>query len=458
MYFYSLKMGCQKLDILKNYEPVLTVVGKNPTPEKNRVEQKSNIQFWYVNYYPFGSPMPGRNSNPEGHLFGYQGKEKVGNNSKWVAFQLRMYNPSLGRWNGTDPYYQHHSPYLAMANNPVSFVDPDGGKAVMTEYMKRKVLNNLFDNKYKMTRIEWLRVWLGATGMEHYQGITLEGFYSAIATGTAQGINAVASLFGHSGSTTSSGNRLIAGDIGAAVDAYLGPLGGGFLDAPFVMEIPRGDETSLAQAYEAKGAADLANLLSTNIRAEIDLEINFLKNTKANQQERRERRFLKNEKIEEENQDRENAIAGLGAQSGGDLIAQNGGGDGKENEQNPIKVFANKDTGFGPGATHEQIVKIKQNAKIEFDNFGNPDKVEFFQLNRRTPLGKVNNGKPFKGEISYNLQFLIENNKDYFRENDNTFIIRVTGGTINPTAFKYLIYNGITVGNPLIYHPVIPKF
>ncbi len=43
------------------------------------------------------------------------------------AVHIRMYNPSLGRWNGTDPYYQHHSPYLAMANNPVSFVDPDGG-------------------------------------------------------------------------------------------------------------------------------------------------------------------------------------------------------------------------------------------------------------------------------------------------------------------------------------------
>ncbi|PKP38816.1 MAG: hypothetical protein CVT98_04760, partial [Bacteroidetes bacterium HGW-Bacteroidetes-15] len=42
------------------------------------------VSSW-TDYYPFGSPMPGRNSNPEGHLFGYQGKEKVGNNSKWVA-------------------------------------------------------------------------------------------------------------------------------------------------------------------------------------------------------------------------------------------------------------------------------------------------------------------------------------------------------------------------------------
>jgi len=29
-----------------------------------------------------------------------------------------------------DPYHQFQSPYLAMANNPVSFVDPSGGLAV----------------------------------------------------------------------------------------------------------------------------------------------------------------------------------------------------------------------------------------------------------------------------------------------------------------------------------------
>ncbi|MCW9021188.1 MAG: RHS repeat-associated core domain-containing protein, partial [Flavobacteriales bacterium] len=81
----------------------------------------------WTDYYPFGEVLPGRSSNPEGHLFGYQGQQKAANNSKWYAFQLRMYNPSLGRWNSTDPYEVHYSPYLAMANNPISFVDPDGG-------------------------------------------------------------------------------------------------------------------------------------------------------------------------------------------------------------------------------------------------------------------------------------------------------------------------------------------
>ena len=43
------------------------------------------------------------------------------------GFALRMYDQCLGRWHATDPYEQHWLPYLAMSNNPVSFVDPDGG-------------------------------------------------------------------------------------------------------------------------------------------------------------------------------------------------------------------------------------------------------------------------------------------------------------------------------------------
>ena len=34
----------------------------------------------------------------------------------------------IGRWLSPDPYAQHWSPYLAMSNNPISFIDPDGGQ------------------------------------------------------------------------------------------------------------------------------------------------------------------------------------------------------------------------------------------------------------------------------------------------------------------------------------------
>jgi RHS repeat-associated protein len=80
-----------------------------------------------ADYYAWGMNMPGREttSSPKFRL-GYQGQEYEGA-VKMYGFALRMYDQRLGRWHATDPYEQHWSPYLAMSNNPVSFVDPDGG-------------------------------------------------------------------------------------------------------------------------------------------------------------------------------------------------------------------------------------------------------------------------------------------------------------------------------------------
>ena len=84
----------------------------------------------YADYYPFGMTMAGRNasSSPEYRL-AYQGQEldKEIGGAGFYAFSLRHYDARLGKWLSPDPYEQHWSPYLAMSNNPVSFVDPDGG-------------------------------------------------------------------------------------------------------------------------------------------------------------------------------------------------------------------------------------------------------------------------------------------------------------------------------------------
>ena len=40
-----------------------------------------------------------------------------------------MYDGRVGRWMTTDPYSQYHSPYLAMGNDPINQIDPDGGWA-----------------------------------------------------------------------------------------------------------------------------------------------------------------------------------------------------------------------------------------------------------------------------------------------------------------------------------------
>ncbi len=86
------------------------------------------------NYYPFGLKHRGYNTNvgPGGNSvankFKYQSQEmeeSLGLNN--YEFGLRQYDPSLGRWFNTDPYEQFDSPYVAMGNNPVVSIDPDGG-------------------------------------------------------------------------------------------------------------------------------------------------------------------------------------------------------------------------------------------------------------------------------------------------------------------------------------------
>ncbi len=91
----------------------------------------SQVQSWN-DYYAFGGLMPGRKYVSTACRFNYQGNEKdldLNANENWVNFQLRMFNPDLGRWMSPDPYGQFHSPYVGMGNNPVSGVDPDGGFA-----------------------------------------------------------------------------------------------------------------------------------------------------------------------------------------------------------------------------------------------------------------------------------------------------------------------------------------
>ena len=80
---------------------------------------------YYADYYPFGWVMPGRNGG-SAYRYAYQGQEKD-EETGWEAFELRMYDGRVGRWMTTDPYSEFHSPYLAMANNPISKIDPTGG-------------------------------------------------------------------------------------------------------------------------------------------------------------------------------------------------------------------------------------------------------------------------------------------------------------------------------------------
>jgi RHS repeat-associated protein len=47
---------------------------------------------------------------------------------RWDHFELREYDPSIGRWTSRDPKNQYYSPYIGMGNDPINGTDPDGGE------------------------------------------------------------------------------------------------------------------------------------------------------------------------------------------------------------------------------------------------------------------------------------------------------------------------------------------
>lgn len=92
------------------------------------VVTRGSDQKYFSNYYPFGMPMPNRNTINNNYRYVYQGQEKDPETGK-EAFELRLWDARIGRWLTTDPYRQFASPYLGMGNNPINMIDKDGGKA-----------------------------------------------------------------------------------------------------------------------------------------------------------------------------------------------------------------------------------------------------------------------------------------------------------------------------------------
>lgn len=79
-------------------------------------------------YYPFGLAIESRENTREDYHYGYQGKfAEKDEETGWNSFELRQYDPVVGRWTSVDPERQYASPFVGMGNNPVSRIDPDGG-------------------------------------------------------------------------------------------------------------------------------------------------------------------------------------------------------------------------------------------------------------------------------------------------------------------------------------------
>jgi RHS repeat-associated protein len=82
-------------------------------------------------YYPFGLKIAGISSkafNKIANTYGFQGNySEEETETGWDEFDLRAYDPQIGRWTAPDPYDQYPSPYTGMGNNPINRIDPNGG-------------------------------------------------------------------------------------------------------------------------------------------------------------------------------------------------------------------------------------------------------------------------------------------------------------------------------------------
>ncbi len=91
-----------------------------------------------TDYYPMGLIHDGEftNSIASNYNYKYQGKElQQENNILMYDFGSRLYDPTVGRWFSTDPQNQYDSPYLAMGNNPVSMIDPNGEYVITASFV-----------------------------------------------------------------------------------------------------------------------------------------------------------------------------------------------------------------------------------------------------------------------------------------------------------------------------------
>ena len=87
-------------------------------------------------YYAFGLKMAAISSKKLGdvnegqlkNLYQYQGDfNEFDDDLGWNEFDLRNYDPQVGRFVQADPFQQYPSAYTGMGNDPVNLIDPSGG-------------------------------------------------------------------------------------------------------------------------------------------------------------------------------------------------------------------------------------------------------------------------------------------------------------------------------------------
>ncbi|WP_250255443.1 DUF6443 domain-containing protein [Chryseobacterium sp. Marseille-Q3244] len=115
IYQYKDQIGNNRVNFAKNSAGVLEIIDTN-------------------NYYPFGLNHIGNSFlSGIGSYNAYKYNDQEVQETGMYDYGWRQYMSDLGRWNGIDQLsesYASHSPYAYVANNPVSFFDPDGREII----------------------------------------------------------------------------------------------------------------------------------------------------------------------------------------------------------------------------------------------------------------------------------------------------------------------------------------
>jgi RHS repeat-associated protein len=95
------------------------------THTQNLVVQASDYGVW-------GDVLREQKSDTKKYRFGYQGQfAEKDDETGWNHFELREYDPVVGRFTMMDPMREFFSGYVGLANNPISGIDPNGGDVII---------------------------------------------------------------------------------------------------------------------------------------------------------------------------------------------------------------------------------------------------------------------------------------------------------------------------------------
>ncbi len=120
-------------------------------------EKSDTIPFEIIgqyDYYPFGERIDVMDNLDR---IGFIGKEKDAE-SNLGDFGVRKYEDFSGRFVQPEPLWEKYvslSPYVYSANNPLSFLDPDGMKIIVAEkYSSNSDILNIYNQNSKIAMTE----------------------------------------------------------------------------------------------------------------------------------------------------------------------------------------------------------------------------------------------------------------------------------------------------------------